>query len=179
LEAYRRHPGLDWLLGRVAAKDAVRSWLRQQRNMLLHPLEVEIVNDADGAPRLKLPSIPSLAISIAHIENEAVAIASEAAGLGVDLAEVKERDPGFAGFAFRQDELACFPTRAHNAWIHRGWCAKEAAGKAIRLGFGQLPQFRIVAVEPETGSIEMEFEGRCLTAATWHEGNRATAVVVP
>ncbi len=87
--AYQQRPALDWLLGRVAAKDAVRGWLRQHRNLLLHPLEVEIANDPDGAPVVKVPAEPSLALSIAHIENEAVAIVGEAAGLGVDLAEVK------------------------------------------------------------------------------------------
>ncbi len=176
---YHQRPALDWLLGRVAAKDAVRGWLRQHRNILLHPLEVEIVNEADGAPRLKTPVMPSLAISIAHIENEAIAIAAEAAGLGVDLSEVKQRDAGFAGFAFRQDELACFPASTRNEWIHRGWCAKEAAVKAVRLGFGQLPQFRIVAARAGTGAIEMEFEGKRIFAATWHEENRTIAVVMP
>ena len=60
---------MDWLLGRIAAKDAVRDWLRQHKGMLLHPLEVEIANQPDGAPRLLIPSLPSLAISIAHIER--------------------------------------------------------------------------------------------------------------
>ena len=66
---YKQKPALDWLLGRIAAKDAVRDWLRQHKGMLLHPLEVEIANQADGAPRLLIPSMPSLAISIAHIER--------------------------------------------------------------------------------------------------------------
>jgi phosphopantetheinyl transferase (holo-ACP synthase) len=175
---YRQRPALDWLLGRVAAKDAVRGWFRDHRKLLLHPLEVEIANEPDGSPVVNVPAAPSLALSIAHIENEAVAIAGEAAGLGVDLAEVKDRNSGFAGFAFRADELASFPARSQNAWIHRGWCAKEAAAKAVRLGLGELPRFRIVAVDIEAGWIEMEFEGKRLRAATWLEGDRTLAVVV-
>jgi acyl transferase domain-containing protein/phosphopantetheinyl transferase (holo-ACP synthase) len=175
---YVRRPALDWLLGRVAAKDAVRSWLRQHTGKLLHPLEVEICNEAEGAPRLKVPSIPSLAISIAHIENEAVAVAAEAAGLGVDLAELKDRSSGFADFAFRKDELPYFPAEGRDIWIQRGWCAKEAAAKAVGLGFGQLPQLRIVALDVPSGAIEIEYQGRCMTAVTSQEGNRTIAVVM-
>jgi acyl transferase domain-containing protein/phosphopantetheinyl transferase (holo-ACP synthase) len=175
--AYQRRPAVDWLLGRVAAKDAVRAWLRQHRGVLLHPLEVEIFNDADGAPCLKTPSVPSLAISIAHIENEAVAVAAEAAGLGVDLAELKERGSGFADFVFRKDELDHFPTERRDMWVHRGWCAKEASAKAARLGLGQLAQFHIVALDVGSGAFEIEFQGRLMTAASWQEGNRAIAVV--
>ena len=174
---YQQRPALDWLLGRIAAKDAVRAWFRDHRNLLLHPLEVELANHPDGAPRVMLPNAPVLAVSIAHIENEAVAIAGEAAGLGIDLAEVKERNSGFAGFAFRADELSRFPSRAQNAWIHRGWCAKEAAAKAVRLGFAALPQFRIVAVDPESGSVTLEFSGCRLIASTWQDGNRTLAIV--
>jgi acyl transferase domain-containing protein/phosphopantetheinyl transferase len=175
--AYRRRPSLDWLLGRIAAKDAVRAWLRRHRDLLLHPLEVEIANEPDGAPRLKVPAIPSLAVSIAHIGNEAIAAAGEAAGLGVDLAEIAERHSGFAGFAFRPEELACLPSARRNSWVHRAWCAKEAAAKATRQGLGHLPRFHIRSVDGQTGVIEMEFGEMCLTVATRDEGNRATAMV--
>ncbi len=85
---------------------------------------------------------------------------------------------GSQDLPFRADELASFPARSQNAWIHRGWCAKEAAAKAVRLGLGELPQFRIVAVDTEAGWVEMEFEGKRLRAATWLEGTRTLAVVV-
>jgi len=176
--AYLRRPALDWLLGRVAAKDAARSWLRQHRGMLLHPLEVEIVNEADGAPRLKVPSIPSLAISIAHIENEAIAVAAETVGLGVDLAELKERNSDFVNFVFRTDELDLLPTEGRDAWIHRAWCAKEASAKAVRVGLGQLPELRIVGLDVATGAIDIAFQGKRMTVVTWQEGNCTVAAVM-
>jgi len=178
---YRQKPALDWLLGRIAAKDAVRDWLRQHKGMLLHPLEVEIVNQADGAPRLLVPRMPSLAISIAHTEDEAIAIVSQAPGVGVDLAAVKERGREFSDFAFRDDELSSLPQSSRDVWIHRGWCAKEAAVKAFRLGFAELPQLRIVAVEERTGAVEMECKPRGIkiAAATWLDQDRTIAVVVP
>jgi phosphopantetheinyl transferase (holo-ACP synthase) len=179
--AYKERPALDWLLGRIAVKDAVRDWLRQHKRMLLHPLEVEIANQADGAPRLLTPDMPSLAISIAHIEDEAVAIVCQAPGIGVDLAALKERGRDFFEFAFSDDELFSLPRSSREAWIHRGWCAKEAAVKALRLGFAELPQFRIVAVQEKTGAVEMEYKpgGIKITAATWIDQDRAIAVVVP
>jgi acyl transferase domain-containing protein len=178
---YKQKPALDWLLGRIAAKDAARDWLRQHKGMLLHPLEVEIVNQADGAPRLLVPTMPSLAISIAHTEDEAIAIVSQAPGVGVDLAAVKERGREFSDFAFRDDELSSLPQSPRDAWIHRGWCAKEAAVKAFRLGFAELPQLRIIAVEEKTGAVEMECKPRGIkiAAATWLDQNRTIAVVVP
>jgi malonyl CoA-acyl carrier protein transacylase/phosphopantetheinyl transferase len=179
--AYHQRPAVDWLLGRIAAKDAARAWLREHKGLLLHPLEVEIVNEADGAPRLLVPAWPSVAISIAHIEDEAIAVVSEVAGLGVDVAAVKDRGREFSDFAFRKDELACLPEPERQAWIHRGWCAKEAAVKAYRLGFGQLPQFRIDSVEEGTGTMEMHWEsgGIRVAADTWLDGKRTIAVVVP
>jgi phosphopantetheinyl transferase (holo-ACP synthase) len=177
---YKQRPALNWLLGRIAAKDAVRDWLRQHKGILLHPLEVEIANQADGAPRLLIPGMPSLAISIAHIDDEAIAIVCQAPGVGVDLAAVKERGRDFFAFAFRDDELSSLPQSSREAWIHRGWCAKEAAVKAFRLGFAALPQFRIIAVQEKTGAVEMGYKPRGIkiTAATWIDQNRAIAVVV-
>jgi phosphopantetheinyl transferase (holo-ACP synthase) len=101
--------------------------------------------------------------------------------LGVDLTAVKERGREFSDFAFGDDELSSLPQSPREAWIHRGWCAKEAAVKAFRLGFAELPQFRIVSVEEKTGAVEMECKPRGIkiTAATWLDQNRTIAVVVP
>jgi malonyl CoA-acyl carrier protein transacylase/phosphopantetheinyl transferase len=178
-ETYRQRPALDWLLGRIAAKDAVRAWLRDRQGILLHPLEVEIKNEADGAPRFVVPAMPSLALSIAHIEDEAVAIVSESAGIGVDLAAVKARGREFADFAFSGEELALFPPASRDAWIHRGWCAKEAAVKAFRLGLAQLPDFHIHEIDESTGAVVMIWRSqqKRVSAATFIEANRAFAVV--
>lgn len=178
-EAYKKRPARDWLLGRIAAKDAVRAFLRDSKGMLLHPLEMEIANEADGAPRVVLPHIASLVLSIAHIEDEAIAIASQSEGIGVDLAAVKPRDREFSDFAFSRSELDLFPRSTRDAWIHRGWCAKEAAVKAFRLGFAQMPDFHIEEIDESTGALTMHWRSRQInvSAKTWIEGNRAIAVV--
>ena len=178
-EQYKQRPARDWLLGRIAAKDAVRALFRDRKGILLHPLEVEIVNEADGAPRLTVPPMPSIALSIAHIEDEAIAIATESEGIGVDLAAVKARGREFSDFAFSKSELALFPQAALEGWIHRGWCAKEAAVKAFRLGFAEMPDFHIEGIDESTGSLFMNWRSQHVQvcARSWIEGNRAIAVV--
>jgi phosphopantetheinyl transferase (holo-ACP synthase) len=178
-QLYKQRPALDWLLGRIAAKDAFRAWMRDCKGILLHPLEVEIANEADGAPRLVVPRMPSIALSIAHIEDEAIAVVTESDGIGVDLTAVKPREREFSDFAFSREELALFPPSSRDAWIHRGWCAKEAAVKAFRLGFAQLPDFHIEEIDETSGSLTMNWRSRQarVSAKTWIEGKRAVALV--
>ena len=66
---FRREASEPWLLGRIAGKDAVRHWLREQGGPALHPLEVELGDDgAVLAPQV------SLRVAISHPgEQEAVA----------------------------------------------------------------------------------------------------------
>jgi acyl transferase domain-containing protein/phosphopantetheinyl transferase (holo-ACP synthase) len=177
--AYRERPAVDWLLGRIAAKDAVRDWLRRQNGTLLHPLEVEIVNEEDGAPRVVVPAMSALALSIAHLEDEAIAVAGQAPGVGVDLALLEERGREFSGLVFAEGELSALPEASREEWIHRAWCAKEAAVKAFRVGFGELPQFYLAAVEEKTGMVVMKYRpmGIKVTAATWVDRGRAFALV--
>ena len=177
--AYKERRSLEWLLGRIAVKDAVRDWLRRQKGILLHPLEVEISNYADGAPRLAMPAMSSLALSISHLEDEAIAVAAAAPGLGVDLASLRDRGPNFSEFVFADDELLALPEAGREAWMHRAWCAKEAAVKALRVGFAELPQFRVVGMEEQTGAVDLKYKplGIKLTAVTWLDQDRALAVL--
>ena len=46
----------DWLLGRIAAKDAVRDCLWQQGRGPIFPLEVRVANDGAGAPSSRCPT---------------------------------------------------------------------------------------------------------------------------
>ena len=72
----------QWLAGRVAAKDAVRAWLRQQRGAeAVWPQEICIVNDAAGAPRLQanvtgaVPATLQLSIAHKHLGDRTLAVA--------------------------------------------------------------------------------------------------------
>lgn len=179
---YRERPRLDWLFGRIAAKDAVRSWLREYRGLLLHPLEVELTNLPGGAPVLIKPSAASLTISIAHIEDEAIAVAAEAQGVGVDLVPVTERGPEFRELAFDAEELRSLGAADGDrlSWLHRAWCAKEAAAKAHRLGFDALPGFKVrrIWIEEETVEVQSLFDENILRVKTAVDKDRAFAFLI-
>jgi phosphopantetheinyl transferase len=131
---------LEWLLGRIAAKDAARAWSARMRgtSLALHPAAFGIENDAAGQPRVSAwpDGLPAPCISIAHSEGQAIALAG-AGPVGIDIERIAARDEqclaGFAGAAERQ-QLSVYQDAERDAWITRLWCAKEAFGK--RLGRG-------------------------------------------
>lgn len=125
----------DWLLGRVAAKDAARAWCGQPG---LHPAAFAVVNDAAGQPELTIwpPDWPVPRISIAHAGGQAVALASDVA-TGVDIERIAVCDAHCVAScctAAERQLLGAVPEAERSAWITRLWCAKEAFGK--RLGTG-------------------------------------------
>jgi phosphopantetheinyl transferase len=141
-EAKSRYPQrqLEWLLGRIAAKDAARAWNARTRHadLDLHPAAFAIQADPDGQPMItSWPGpVPVPRISIAHSDGVAVAIAGETP-VGIDIERVAERDAHWlASFTTEAErrQLTTFGTAERTAWITRLWCAKEAFGK--RLGHG-------------------------------------------
>jgi acyl transferase domain-containing protein/phosphopantetheinyl transferase len=140
----------QWLAGRVAAKDAVRAWLRREQGVeAVWPQEFTIVNDEAGAPRLHanvtqtLP--PGLHLSLAHKGNLAVAIVSTQP-VGIDLERIEPRSDSFLEMAFTPDELALLAGTDAATEHTRGWVAKEVAAKAAGTGLqGRLRDFVIEA----------------------------------
>jgi acyl transferase domain-containing protein/phosphopantetheinyl transferase len=137
----RRH---EWLLGRVAAKDAVRHLLKERCGLVLPPADVEIVTDAHGRPEVHVPAADGLGlapvVSISHSGGVAVALAAldGRALVGIDIERLTARDQSFERIAFTADErklLDAVPEGpARLEWRLRMWCAKEAAGKALGRG---------------------------------------------
>jgi len=80
---------LEWLLGRIAAKDAVRNYLQNRFHLNLHPADVEILPDVTGRPLVsgswtsQLSRVPL--VSISHVDGSAVAIEGAAGGTVEDL----------------------------------------------------------------------------------------------
>jgi phosphopantetheinyl transferase len=130
----------EWLLGRIAAKDAARAWSARERGVPLdlHPAAFAIENDAAGQPRVAgWPArLRAPCISIAHSTGQAIALAG-AGPAGIDIERIAARDePCLAGFASatERQQLSLYEGAERDAWITRLWCAKEAFGK--RLGRG-------------------------------------------
>ena len=178
---YQQRPRLDWLLGRIAANDAIRDWLRRQYGRNLHPLEVTIANRPGGAPVVAAPADVPLAISISHLDEEAMAVVAQAKGVGVDLVRVVDRGSDFLDLAFDQEERTAIARAGPDAasWAHRAWCAKEAAAKAHALGFDALGQFRVCRVA-EDGIVEVEFRsnGQRLNVETHVDQERVMAMAL-
>jgi 4'-phosphopantetheinyl transferase EntD len=152
---------LEWLLGRIAAKDAARVWHAGAAGAgrFLHPAGFAIDHDDAGQPRITCwpgPLAPPC-ISIAHSTGQAIAVAG-AAPAGVDIEPVVARDDAFlASFSSAQERRLLAPWRGaeRDAWITRLWCAKEALGKRLGSGVAGAPQlFEAQALAPD-GSLRL------------------------
>lgn len=142
----------QWLLGRIAAKDAVREFARQQHGIELAPIDIEILSDRLGRPQISCPWLPAPlpAVSISHTRGHAIAVAGMGAGLGIDFENLESFRAGEeVGRSFAADEQALFahwPDR--NEAVLACWGAREAAAKAAGTGLlGRPAAWRIVAVE--------------------------------
>jgi phosphopantetheinyl transferase (holo-ACP synthase) len=169
----------DHLLGRIAAKDAARLWLREQKGLQVHPLEIEITNLESGAPVLRAPGGLMLAVSIAHLENVAIAaVAGDQSSLGVDLVEPAERGRAFDALAFDDDELTVIRNAGRNEreWLHRAWSAKEAAAKAIGKGLESIPRLRVQSVMEERIAVFSTDLGRSIQVETRIDNGHAEAI---
>ncbi|SEQ05463.1 Acyl transferase domain-containing protein [Solimonas aquatica] len=145
----------QWLAGRVAAKDAVRAYLREQRGQAgVFPQEMRIENDANGAPRIVpnvTDSVPDdLQLSLTHKDGLAAAIVGVQA-VGIDLERVEARDEHFLDFVFSAPERALLENGEDPALAQtRGWVAKEVAAKLAGTGLGG--RLRDFVIEARDGS---------------------------
>lgn len=167
-EAKAGHPErqLEWLLGRIAAKDAARAWARQAGGAvtdtrqdgadsgvaMLHPAAIAIDQDALGQPRISVWPLRSGAphIGISHCDGRALAVA-HGAPAGIDIERIGPRDAACIAAFCSAAERALLPgwTDAPHGptgvdpqrqdWLTRLWCAKEALGKLMGSGVQPSP----------------------------------------
>ncbi|MBN1558355.1 MAG: polyketide synthase dehydratase domain-containing protein [Lentisphaerae bacterium] len=185
------------LLGRAAAKDAVRRFLAERYGVRLAAADVEIAADARGKPYADGPWRDwidgTLELSIAHSGGAAVAAVADGAGggIGIDL-EQRDRRPGdgVANGAFTETERELLERcgGAGGEWLLRFWCAKEALGKALGTGLRGNPRGIIVTdADPATGEVGLTLTpkwadvpggqvGRRWTVRTWVAGNGILAL---
>ncbi|MDQ7910391.1 beta-ketoacyl synthase N-terminal-like domain-containing protein [Phytohabitans sp. ZYX-F-186] len=167
----RQPPGQrkGWLLGRIAAKDAVRFRLWEDGHENVYPIELTVTNDPDGRPRLltsPMRDYRACDVSLAHTGEIGVAIAKarepatpdDAPGVGIDVAEIIERPPSTVDFALSERERALLSSLGGDAteWFARFWTAKEAAGKAEGTGLAGNPRrLAVVAATPDVLTVEV------------------------
>ena len=130
----------DRVVGRIAAKAAVRHWLAAAV-----PLRaIRIANDPDGRPRAMVPSgSPAPHISLAH--HGPVGVATAAGGpTGIDVEAIADRGPTFARLALTPSELRLGAHQDPAQWVTRLWTVKEAVAKATGTGLRGRPKAIVV-----------------------------------
>ena len=141
-----------WMLGRVAAKDALRehAWKAGYVSDIF-PAEFEIGNDPSGRPIVKdSPFCKALYISISHKPGVAVACVSQKPAVGIDIELIEDRSEAFVKSAFGEVEAQFLPIERRSEWITRFWGAKEAAAKALGMGLQGKPKaFQISEVQDQ------------------------------
>ncbi len=137
-----------WLLGRMAAKDAVRFHHWNAGVGLIWPAELAIANDESGKPL-----VDNLAISIAHKDGIAVALVAEHGRIGVDLEKIEPRAESFVAVAFTERERALGSGDDDSTRWARMWAAKEAVAKARGTGMTNPKAFEVAAIERDRVKI--------------------------
>lgn len=133
----------DWLAGRWAAKELVKSYSWESHGVDLSFSQIEIIHDEAGAPVLQSPALPfsltserkggrgvRVSLSIAHSAGHALAGLCERDSLGVDLQKIRSVSPRLFRRALLPHERAQCPDERTLILF---WALKEAALKAHRV----------------------------------------------
>lgn len=137
----------EWLVGRIAAKDAVRAHLFANGTPRVFPAEVQVRNEPNGRPVVQAPGGKDLRVSIAHRLGFGVAIVGEGVDVGIDIEQVEPRSETFERSAFTTAEMGLLdalvgvgPSPQRDQEVTRWWAAKEAAAKAAGTGMEAKPK---------------------------------------
>jgi acyl transferase domain-containing protein/phosphopantetheinyl transferase len=156
----------QWLLGRIAVKDAVRFRLWDDGHSTVFPIELTVGNDPNGRPRVcPRPgrNFPDCDVSLAHTAEIGVAIAKlrtpfvspDEPGVGIDVTEITDHPESTIEFALSDAEVVLLDSMVtatgeeRRVWFTRFWAAKEAASKAEGTGLkGSPKRFAVLAASP-------------------------------
>jgi acyl transferase domain-containing protein/phosphopantetheinyl transferase (holo-ACP synthase) len=146
----------EWLLGRVALKDAVREQLWRRGAGSLFPCQIRVGNDPDGRPWARGPAGEDFRVSVAHAGHLAVAVAAEQGAVGIDIEPIADR--AIAGVALTDAEKALVEQSADRpGLLVRLWTAKEAVAKATGTGLGGRPRrFAVTDLNPDGCTVTVD-----------------------
>lgn len=137
----------EWLMARIAAKEALREWAQRSQGMALASADFEIRSDAEGRPSAHCAVLPGIALpglSLTHSRRWAMALLTPpgtAAGLDYQRLQGVDAELLQAG-AFTDAERAKLAAIGGSDSLRASaaiWCAKEAAAKAHGSGFAGNP----------------------------------------
>ncbi|WP_164929476.1 type I polyketide synthase [Gloeobacter violaceus] len=171
----------DWLLGRLAAKEALRQWTEAAYGLQLAPADFEILSNELGKPMVSCPALaafgPLPEISIAHSEGHAVAAVAYGMALGIDLQRLERLgSTDWLTAAFDPSELALVSSPTELALIGL-WSAKEAAAKAFGTGLeGEPRRWQVVARNPEGTEMTVVHGEHRFSVRLWYAPDEVFAV---
>jgi phosphopantetheine--protein transferase-like protein len=153
----------EWLLGRIAAKDAVRRCLLARYGRKWAAADIRIETDEAGKPRpqgeWRRYCGARMDVSITHTADRIVAAVAPNACLGIDI-ERRDRaiSDEFAAAAFSpaEQEIAAESGESATA-LFRFWCAKEALAKALGTGLRYgASDLTVLSFDHRRGRIAMQ-----------------------
>lgn len=143
--------GKEFLISRIALKDAVRSRVTNENGEYRYPIEVFVNHHSSGKPYVTgFEGLDKLEVSLAHKGVNSVAIASDKP-VGIDIETIEQRSDEFIDISFTKHEKELLKGRDMAEWTTRLWVAKEAYGKMLGTGLNGNPkQIEIERIEGET-----------------------------
>jgi acyl transferase domain-containing protein/phosphopantetheinyl transferase len=173
----------EWLMGRIALKEAARVWIERRHGIRLYPADLVLRTTEAGKPYLagwgldEFGALPEL--SVAHVDGEAAAAAAPpGVPVGVDLEETKRvnvADLLTSGFS-DAERATLFAAGCDASRVVQAWCAKEAAAKCIGTGLDGRPQSFIVSAIDECGHAQVETVDAVVNVALASRGSAVLAV---
>jgi phosphopantetheinyl transferase len=142
----------EYLISRIALKDAVRAFTRRDSGEMLYPVEVHCSQDKDGRPSVYGRSgvadeLRDLYVSLASKDDDAVAIVARHP-VGIDLEKIEEKPDGFLDLTFTKQEQELLEPLGRPEGIARFLAAKEACAKGVGIDLGGDPRrFEVSAVD--------------------------------
>jgi phosphopantetheinyl transferase len=173
----------DWLLGRIAAKDALRQWAKQTFNLEIAPVDIEILATALGKPLVRCPELEAIGslpdISISHSRGYIVAaVAQPNRRIGIDIERLNWiRSDDWISYAFTKQELELLPQQDFLPAILGLWCAKEAAAKALGTGLQGIPsKWPITDYATDDKQITVAHGGESFYVYLWYQNDEILAI---
>ncbi|MBT0566020.1 polyketide synthase dehydratase domain-containing protein [Williamsia sp. CHRR-6] len=162
----------QWLLGRIAAKDALRQLIwgaptPSDEADEIYPAELVVGNDEVGRPHITARrdrALPAHTVSIAHTHEVGVAIARPWP-CGIDVAVVEPHPQSTLDLALAPAEqellagVVAGDATVADLWFARFWAAKEAVAKAAGTGLGGAPQRFAVIAAPAEDQLVVRHDG--------------------